>query len=211
VSSLRTCGESRRWPRQHDRAKWWRRRRAPIRPRWKALRPAEHYLATGAGDARRLGHGYIGTEHVLLALTRDPESRAARILRRLGVTHADIRDSACLAELWAPRIDADALASLGVDLEAVRERLEERFGRRALEDTRAGMPEPTGGAIRCVAPRLKLALANALDRAGDQPVQDEHVLLGLLSIRDSLAARALAEVGVSLELAEPIVRESAQD
>jgi ATP-dependent Clp protease ATP-binding subunit ClpA len=182
--------------------------RRQIRPRSKALRPAERYLAAGADEARRLGHGYIGTEHVLLALTRDPDSRAARVLRRLGVTHRDIQDSACLAELWAPRIDADALASLGVDLGTVRERLEERFGRRALEDTRAGMLEQTGEQIRCVAPRLKLALAYALDRAGERPVQDEHVLLGMLSIRDSLAARALAELGVSLEVAEPIVRET---
>jgi ATP-dependent Clp protease ATP-binding subunit ClpA len=182
--------------------------RRPIRPRSKALRRAERYLAAGADEARRLGHGYIGTEHVLLALTRDPESRAARVLRRLGVTHADVKDSACLAELWAPRIDADALAVLGVDLDAVRERLEERFGEGALEETRAGMLEQAGSGIRCVAPRLTLALASALDHAGERPLQDEHVLLGMLSIRDSLAARALAELGVSVEVAEPIMGET---
>jgi ATP-dependent Clp protease ATP-binding subunit ClpA len=182
--------------------------RRAIRPRSKALRRADRYLAAGADEARRLGHGYIGTEHVLLALTRDPDGRAARVLRRLGVTHGDIRDSACLAELWAPRIDGDALAALGVDLDAVRERLEERFGEGALEETRAGMLEQTAAGTRCVAPRLTLALASALDLAGEWQLQDEHVLLGMLSIRDSLAARALAELGVSLELAERIMRET---
>jgi ATP-dependent Clp protease ATP-binding subunit ClpA len=171
-------------------------------PRAKTIRPAERYLAAGADEAQRLGHGYIGTEHVLLALTRSPESPAVRVLRRLGVTPEDITGSAFLARVWAPRIDADALATLGVDLEAVRERLEETFGSGALEQTRAGMVEPTRARIQCIAPRLKLALAHALDRAGEQPVQDEHVLLGLLSVRDSLAARALAELGVSLEAVE---------
>jgi ATP-dependent Clp protease ATP-binding subunit ClpA len=182
--------------------------RRPIRPRSKALRRAERYLAAGADEARRLGHGYIGTEHVLLALTRDPERRAAGVLRRLGVTYGDVRNSACLAELWAPRIDRDALAALGVDLDAVRERLEERFGEGALEESRAGILDQAGAGIRCVAPRLTLALARALDHAGERQLQDEHVLLGMLSIRDSLAARALAELGVSLELAEPIMRET---
>jgi hypothetical protein len=87
------------------------RRRGPW-PRTRTIRPAERYLAAGADEARRLGHAYIGTEHVLLALTRNPESAATRVLGRLGVTHRDIRDSAFLAGVWAPRIDADALATV---------------------------------------------------------------------------------------------------
>jgi ATP-dependent Clp protease ATP-binding subunit ClpA len=180
--------------------------RRPTRPRAKTMRPPDRYLAAGADEARRLGHNYIGTEHVLLALTRNPESRATRVLRQLGVTHGDIKDSATLTRLWAPRIDPDALATLGIDLEAVRQRLEETFGPSALEQTRAGMLEQTRAGIRCVAPRLKLALEYALEHAGEPPVQDEHVLLGLLSVPDSLAARALAELGVSLEEAEEIMR-----
>jgi ATP-dependent Clp protease ATP-binding subunit ClpA len=182
--------------------------RRATRTRTKAIRPAQRYLAAGAEEARRLGHGYIGTEHVLLAITRSPESPATRLLGQLGVRHRDIQRSAFLAGVWAPRIDADALATLGIDLGAVRERLEETFGHGALEQTRAGMLEPTSGGIQCIMPRLKQALANALDRAGEGPVQEEHVLLGLLSVRDSLAARALAELGVSLEAAEAIVHGS---
>lgn len=181
--------------------------RRPTRLRAKTIKPAERYLVAGADEARRLGHSYIGTEHVLLALTRNPESGATRVLRQLGVTNGDIRDSATLTRLWAPRIDPDALATLGIDLEAVRERLEETFGPSALEQTRAGMLEQRRAGIRCVMPRLKQALAYALDRAGERPVQDEHVLLGLLSVPDSLAARALAELGVSLDEAAAIMRD----
>jgi ATP-dependent Clp protease ATP-binding subunit ClpA len=180
--------------------------RRPTRARSKAFRPAEPYLIAGADKARRLGHGYVGTEHVLLALTSDPHGGATRVLAELGVTHADIRSSACLAAVWAPQIDPDALASLGIDLGTVRERLDETFGQGALERTGAGMLDPSGAGIQCVAPRLKQALADAVDRAGEEPVRDEDVLLGMLSVPDSLAARALDELGVSLEAAEAIVR-----
>jgi ATP-dependent Clp protease ATP-binding subunit ClpA len=179
--------------------------RRPSRPRLRATRPGERYLAAGADEARRLGHSYVGTEHVLLALTRNPQGGAARVLSQLGVTHADIERSPVLTALWGPGIDPEALAALGIDLETVRERVEETFGHGALEGTRAGMLEPTSGGIRCIAPRLKQALADAVDRAGELPVRDEHILLGMLSVPDSLAARALAELGVSLEAAEAIV------
>jgi hypothetical protein len=115
-----------------------------------------------------------------------------------GVTHGDLSESACVAPQQAPRIDANALATLGTDFETVGERLEATFGPGALERTRSGsMP---------VMPRLKAALAHALDLAGDQPVEDEHVLLGLLSVRDSLAAHLLAECGVSLADVQAVVR-----
>jgi ATP-dependent Clp protease ATP-binding subunit ClpA len=180
--------------------------RRPTRPRTKAIRPAERYLVAGTDEARGLGHGYVGTEHVLLALTRDPEGGATRVLSRLGVTPGDIQSPGFLAGVWAPRIDPEALATLGIDLGAVRERLDETFGHGALERTRAGMLGPMSARIQCIAPRLKQALADAVDRAGERPLRDEDVLLGLLSVPDSLAARALAELGVSLDAAEATVR-----
>jgi hypothetical protein len=41
----------------------------------------------GAADlARRAGHGYVGTEHLLCVLALDPGSRARRVLGQLGVS-----------------------------------------------------------------------------------------------------------------------------
>ena len=40
--------------------------------------------------ARELGHNYIGTEHILLALFDDRESLAAKALAALGVTRANV-------------------------------------------------------------------------------------------------------------------------
>jgi ATP-dependent Clp protease ATP-binding subunit ClpA len=172
-------------------------RRHRSAPQAKTARSAERYLAAGAEEARRLGHRSVGTEHVLLALTRAPDGGASRILRQLDVSHGDIAESPCLAGTPTRRIDSEALAALGIDLESVRERLEETFGPGALEQTRAG--------CLGIMPRLKMALAYAVDYADEGPVQDEHVLLGLLSVHDSLAAHVLSELGVTLKAAEAIV------
>ncbi len=42
-------------------------------------------------EARRMGHHYIGTEHLLLGLVRSTEGRAMDVLRKLGVTPEQIR------------------------------------------------------------------------------------------------------------------------
>src|ERR1700683_2489624 len=51
-------------------------------PTFERFTPRAHaaVLAGAATEARRLGHGYVGTEHVLLALCESAESLAARVL-----------------------------------------------------------------------------------------------------------------------------------
>jgi ATP-dependent Clp protease ATP-binding subunit ClpA len=173
-----------------------RRRRAG--PRAQTIRPAEPYLALGAAEARRLGHNYVGTEHVLLVLIRDRDGGATSVLRELGVTADALEDalSPCIGGGPTP-IDPDALATLGIDFDAVRERLEETFGPGALEHTRS--------ACLRVAPRLKQAFAYALDHADREPLADQHILLGMLSVPDSVAAHVLGKLGVNLQAVEAIV------
>ncbi len=160
-------------------------------PRAKTARPeAEPYLAAGAAEARRLGHNYVGTEHVLLVLIRNPDGGATAVLRQRGVSAEAVEEAlAGWLGTLRPKIDPDALAALGIDFEIVRERLEATFGPGALEQTRAG--------CLGICPRLKMALAYALDHADGKPLADEHILLGMLSVPDSVAARVLAELGVS--------------
>jgi ATP-dependent Clp protease ATP-binding subunit ClpA len=171
------------------------------RPRSKTIRPAKRYLAGGAEEARRLGCGFIGTEHVLLALSRDRADGSASTPARLGVEPAAV-ESALAPWLGPgpvrPKIDRDALASLGIDFEAVRARIEDSFGPGALERTSAS--------CLGVAPQLKLALAHALDHAGETPLRDEHVLLGMLSVPDSAAGRALTSLGVTAEAVQALLR-----
>lgn len=42
-------------------------------------------------EARALGHNYVGTEHILLALTTEDEGLAARLLAAEGLQHAEAR------------------------------------------------------------------------------------------------------------------------
>lgn len=167
-------------------------RRTP--PRTKTIRPAEPYLFAATEEARRLHHGFVGTEHLLLVLLHKQDGRATSVLARLGV------DAAAAEEVLRPclgggqaKIDPAALAAIGIDFEAVRKRVEETFGEGALERSHAS--------CLGVCPRAKLALGHALDYADQEPLGDEHILLGILTVPDSLAARALSDLGVSLQSA----------
>lgn len=175
----------------------------PFRQRAKSslVRYADRYLGLGAEEARRLGHRYIGSEHVLLAITSESSSAVASALERLGVPPHVIREEILRMPASSPptAIDPQALASLGIDLEAVRERVERTFGEGALEETRTGCMR--------VEPCLKQVLAHAVDGAGGAPLADEHILLGMLSVPDSRAAVVLTRLGVSLEAVAPIVQD----
>jgi hypothetical protein len=57
---------------------------SPFTPRSKKV------LDLATREARRLGHHYVGTEHVLLALVREGEGLAAQILGRLGTDRAGV-------------------------------------------------------------------------------------------------------------------------
>jgi PPOX class probable F420-dependent enzyme len=52
---------------------------------------ARQVVVLAQDEARRLKHGYIGTEHLLLGLLREEEGLACRVLTELGVTLEDAR------------------------------------------------------------------------------------------------------------------------
>ena len=87
--------------------------------------------------ARRLGHHYIGCEHLLLALV-STNQLASAVLREHGLTpHRVEEEIVRQAGLGAGSrlfgtLNRDALASIGIDLDAVRARIEESFGPDAL-------------------------------------------------------------------------------
>ena len=87
--------------------------------------------------ARRLGHRYIGCEHLLLALT-STDQPAGAVLREQGVTPERVEEEIVRriglgtgASLFAG-LDRDALAAIGIDLDAVRAKIEASFGPEAL-------------------------------------------------------------------------------
>ena len=98
---------------------------------------ARHVVIQAQKDARRLGHHYIGSEHLLLAAAATGEPSGA-VLRDHGVTperiEAEIVRLIGRGQTADPLggIDRQALAFIGIDLDVVRARIEAAFGTDAL-------------------------------------------------------------------------------
>jgi ATP-dependent Clp protease ATP-binding subunit ClpA len=158
--------------------------------------------------ARELGHGHIGTEHLLLALIDTGCGGTHVLLRDVRLTRervvADIkRLTGPDAELLGDH-DAAALEAIGIDLQAVREKVEELFGPGALQPPQ---PERPRGLLRRKArssrtrfnDRAKKVLELSLREAialRQNFIAPEHILLGILRDNGGLAAKILAEAGV---------------
>lgn len=145
-------------------------------------------------EARTLGAERVGTEHVLLGAVRTPDTVATRALERLGIDHSALL--AAVRTLPAHTIDADALAGIGIDLEAVRTQVDASFGPGAL-DAGPG-PAPKKGHLPFDAPAKKLlevSLREAI-RCKHRRIDSGHLLLAAVRLDDSTAYRALAAVGV---------------
>ncbi len=81
---------------------------------------AKKVIELAVDEARRLGHNYIGTEHLLIGLMREGEGVAAGVLESLGVTLDKVRAEAgsLLAQPQPQRSPAKTttLDQLGADL-----------------------------------------------------------------------------------------------
>jgi ATP-dependent Clp protease ATP-binding subunit ClpA len=98
---------------------------------------ARAVVITAQQHARRLGHRYVGCEHLLLAAVSGGEPASA-VLREYGITPERVEEEIVQqiglgagSDLFRG-LDSEALASIGVDLDAVRARIEATFGRAAL-------------------------------------------------------------------------------
>jgi hypothetical protein len=113
-------------------------------------------------EARMLNHDSIGTEHILLGLIREGEGVAAQ-----------------------------ALESLGIDLEAVRQQVVEITGQGE-----QAPPEHIPFTARAKRV-LELSLREAM-QLGHNYIGTEHILLGLIREGDGVAAQVLVRLGVDL-------------
>ena len=68
-------------------------------------RRAKSALSAATHDARSLGHNYVGTEHLLLALFADSTSLAAKILNTLGADHDRVQSDVIAILTGQPNSD----------------------------------------------------------------------------------------------------------
>ena len=178
---------------------------------------AGQIVACASEQARRLGHGFIGGEHLLYALAC-ADGEAGAVLRERGVTPE--RVEAEFVRLIGPEntasgtlfdtLDRDALTTIGIDLELVRERIEAAFGPGALAPVapaprrwRRSRPGRRPGRVtghipltrrakKCLDRSLREAQAHSSGHLGA-----EHIALALLAMDDGVPHRILSVIGAS--------------
>ena len=190
---------------------------------------ARSAVAQAQEHARRLGHRYIGCEHLLLAAASTAEPASAA-LREHGVTPAGVETEIVrlvglgrAANLFSAS-DREALASIGIDLDVVRARIEATFGpdaftrggpdacrsrpavrknpvallRRARRSGHHQHPAPSGHIP--FTPRAKKSLALSLREAEtrhDNYLGVEHLTLALVGMKDGAVPPILSALGAS--------------
>ena len=120
---------------------------------------ARRVVVLAQEEAKLLNHNYIGTEHILLGLIHEGEGVAAK-----------------------------SLEALGINLESVREQVQEIIGQ--------GQQAPTGHIP--FTPRAKKVLELSLREAlqlGHSYIGTEHLLLGLIREGEGVAAQVLTKLG----------------
>jgi ATP-dependent Clp protease ATP-binding subunit ClpA len=136
-------------------------------------------------EARKLGHGAVGTEHLLLGIVRQSDSAGAKVLGGLGVDLERVRHNviATLGQTHAGTATESIVVSHSTG---------EFAGGRS------------GGPFDRFNDRAKRVLAFAQDEAirfNHNYIGTEHVLLGLLREKEGVAAHALQSLGAELEKA----------
>jgi ATP-dependent Clp protease ATP-binding subunit ClpA len=149
-------------------------------------------------DARAFNHRHIGPEHLLLALT-EGDGVAAEALRAQGIGPATIRDQVARLGSGGPDpLDSEALRTIGIDLDAVREATEQTFGEGALDSPPGRRPKGHIAFTPAAKKALELSLRHAL-RLKHKFISDGHILLGVIHVDDVPVSTMLVASGAGLD------------
>jgi ATP-dependent Clp protease ATP-binding subunit ClpA len=147
-------------------------------------------------EAARAGQDKIRAEHILLGLLAEP-GPAADALTQAGLELADLRARIPRGhDAPVPELDPDALASLGIDLDAVRRATDAAFGPGALDRA------PVAGRRRLpFADDAKQTLVGAVkqaQRSGQRTISSGHLLIGILDQQGNGAVAVLKKSGADV-------------
>jgi ATP-dependent Clp protease ATP-binding subunit ClpA len=156
---------------------------------------ARQAFVDARNEAGRAGQDKIRSEHVLLGLLAEP-GNAADALTAAGLTLTDLRARVARGHETPVGLDADALASLGIDLDTVRRATDAAFGPGALD--RARVP---GRKRLPIADDAKQTLVGALrqaERLGQRQITSGHMLIAIIDQPRNGALRLLADAGADV-------------
>lgn len=179
---------------------------------------AHRVVDVALAAAHEMGHGWLGTEHVLIGALTHREllpPTAAALLPEAAAVRQRLVDG--LRSDPARLSDDALLATLGIDIAEVRRRTAAAFGVDAVQ--RAAMRVRSGERRRrrrrrcertprcmtilpgeglAIAPRLKRAFALAARRSGAASITPTVLLGALLAIPDGLACEMLTDMGIDV-------------
>jgi len=124
---------------------------------------AAQVFVTAQDEARGLGHPYVGTEHLLLAIIKVDNEQTTRILRNYSITYE--------------RVSREVTSMVGTNV----------------HQSVVGAPQMTPRARRVI------ELANDESKMlGQDKIDVEHILLGIVREGEGIAAHILKQMGVNL-------------
>lgn len=160
---------------------------------------ATNALITAQHQARELGHGQVSPAHLLLGVLADEAGLGGRVLRQLEL---DL-DTLIHEIRLRGNGDDEALHTLGIDLDAVRQQAEQAFGPGALDRPvrrrRTFFARRDNAAIPFT-PAAREALERSLPEAlalGHTHIGTEHIVFGLIADDATPAARLLDRLGIA--------------
>jgi ATP-dependent Clp protease ATP-binding subunit ClpA len=154
-------------------------------------------LQSTTGYAIGLGHNYVGTEHLLLALIGAEEAGGGGPLTERGVSR-DATEREIQSQLAAHLTDADALRAVGVDPQALHDGAEQlgvdvRIGGLTPYEPDAAVPAE----LARVTPRARTVLEMA-EHAATRDITCDDLLAAMLDEDGGLGVIVLERLGVSL-------------
>ncbi|WP_345153114.1 Clp protease N-terminal domain-containing protein [Arthrobacter ginkgonis] len=161
-------------------------------------------MVTAVEEAQTLQSERVVAEHLLLGLLRQAGPDLTGVLSQAGITRELLveRLTATAKDRPLGTDDAEALRSIGIDLDAVNRSLETNFGPKALERAAEPKRRGWGGLVSGAghipfSPEAKKSLELSLREAiahQDKTIQETHLALGILhasgSAMDIVGGRA---------------------
>lgn len=147
-------------------------------------------------EAHRLNRREVRAEHLLLALAVTQTGIASHVLADNGIT-ADRIETALGTSIALDldprpltRADAEALSTIGIDLDQIRPHLE-GVGAGAVPSGSAGVKRAGRMRLSSEAKRVLAAAVTCAQRSDQGYVGAEHLLVGILTDNRSLAVELL--------------------
>ncbi len=144
---------------------------------------AKRVIELAIDEARRLGHNYIGTEHLLLGLVREGEGIAAGVLESLGVNLDKVRH-----EVIRVLSQSSSVGAVSESKRASKTPTVDQLGINITDAVRAGKVDPVIGRER----EIERVIQILSRRRKNNPALIGEPGVGKSAIADGLAQRIVA-------------------